>query len=191
MLEEDIDDDELDENIENDELDRIYIEPPEVGVESDEDSADEDEAGLVDNLSGRQLRAGAIACFRNGNRIGEQDLPPANSDKNKLTWDNDDINVEQMIFPDPNFSEHKTKTPTQLFEIFFNDNVWALLVSESSHSALFLNQPDPKITIEEFQVFIGRNFDRSWTSYKHNFQPQKNLSYDESMIAYYGKHGCK
>ena len=256
MLEEDIDDDELDENIENDELDRIYIEPPEVGVESDEDSADEDEAGLVDNLSGRQLRAGAIACFRNGNRIGEQDLLPANSDKKKkkkLTWDDKDIDAEQLIFPEPNYSEYKNKTPTELFEIFFNDNVWALLVSESSRYALFLNQPDPKITIEEFKVFIGililsgynelpsqrmywdseddtknvlvtnsmrrdrflqiKRFihfvdnnnssveDKMWklrpfmnilqAQFMKNFQPQKNLSYDESMIAYYGKHGCK
>ena len=66
ILDEDIEDDELDEDIQNDELDRIYIEPPEVGVEPDKDSADEDEAGLVDNLSEWQLWAGAIACFRNG-----------------------------------------------------------------------------------------------------------------------------
>ena len=81
----------LEEDIEDDELDKIYIEPPEVGVESDDDSADEDEAGLVDNLSGRQLRAGAIACFRNGNQIGEQDLPPANSDKKKLEFSRSQI----------------------------------------------------------------------------------------------------
>lgn len=34
----------------------IFIEPPEVGVLTDEDSAEEDEGVLVDNLSGRMLR---------------------------------------------------------------------------------------------------------------------------------------
>ncbi|XP_046401626.1 piggyBac transposable element-derived protein 3-like [Ischnura elegans] len=37
----------------------IYIEPPESNVLSDEDSAEEDGGGFIDNLSGRQLRAGA------------------------------------------------------------------------------------------------------------------------------------
>ena len=98
-----------------------------------------------------------LLFFRNGNQIGEQDLPPANSGKKKkkLTWDNEDIDVQQLIFPEPNFSEYKNKTTTELFEIFFDDNVWTLLVSESSRYVLFFNQPDPKITIEEYKVFIG------------------------------------
>ncbi|KAH6929130.1 hypothetical protein HPB50_023840 [Hyalomma asiaticum] len=36
----------------------IYIEPPEATIYSDEDSADEDSGGLIDNLSSRQLRPG-------------------------------------------------------------------------------------------------------------------------------------
>jgi len=35
----------------------IFIEPPDPAVQSDRDSADEDEGGLANNLSGRQLRA--------------------------------------------------------------------------------------------------------------------------------------
>ncbi|KAH7972000.1 hypothetical protein HPB52_004988 [Rhipicephalus sanguineus] len=42
---------------ENDEdVSAIYIEPPEAAIYSDEDSADEDSGGLIDNLSSRQLR---------------------------------------------------------------------------------------------------------------------------------------
>ncbi|GBN27847.1 hypothetical protein AVEN_201783-1 [Araneus ventricosus] len=37
-------------------LEDIYMDPPDVAVVSDEDSAKEDEGGLTDNLSGRQLR---------------------------------------------------------------------------------------------------------------------------------------
>ena len=44
-------------------IDRIYIEPPEATVLTDEDSADEDTGGLINNLTGRQLRAGAHDFF--------------------------------------------------------------------------------------------------------------------------------
>ena len=36
----------------------VYITPPPVNMNSDEDSASEDEGGTIDNLTGRQLRAG-------------------------------------------------------------------------------------------------------------------------------------
>lgn len=36
----------------------LSIEPPDPAVHSDEDSADEDEGGLINNLTGRQLNAG-------------------------------------------------------------------------------------------------------------------------------------
>ena len=45
------------------EIDQIFIEPPEATVLTDEDSADEDTGGLIDNLTGRQLRAGAQVNF--------------------------------------------------------------------------------------------------------------------------------
>ena len=48
----------------------IYIEPPEATIYSDEDSADEDSGGLIDNLSSRQLRAGAETVLADGRRIG-------------------------------------------------------------------------------------------------------------------------
>ena len=41
----------------------IFTEPPEVAVLTDEDLADEDNGGLIDNLSGRQLRARAQVVF--------------------------------------------------------------------------------------------------------------------------------
>lgn len=37
----------------------IFIEPPDANVLTDKDSGDEEEGGLVDNLSGQQLLAGA------------------------------------------------------------------------------------------------------------------------------------
>lgn len=59
---------------ENDEdggdVEGIYIAPPERAVLTDEDSGDEDIAGLVDNLTGKQLLAPAEIRFnRNTNRL--------------------------------------------------------------------------------------------------------------------------
>ncbi|KAG5887388.1 hypothetical protein JTB14_001578 [Gonioctena quinquepunctata] len=46
----------------------IYIEPPEPAELTDEDSADEDGGGLVDNLSANQLRAAAdISIYQQDN----------------------------------------------------------------------------------------------------------------------------
>ena len=53
--------------------DRVFIEPPEPHYETDEDSADEDTGGLIDNLSGRQLRANTEIKLLNNDRIGEVD----------------------------------------------------------------------------------------------------------------------
>ncbi|KAJ8931621.1 hypothetical protein NQ314_015441 [Rhamnusium bicolor] len=50
----------------------VYIEPPESTVLTDEDSADED-GGVADNLSARQLSAPAEVVFGNKNRLGMED----------------------------------------------------------------------------------------------------------------------
>ena len=45
-------------------VDGIFISPPDVNMDSDEDSANEDEGRLVDNLTGRQLLANAEISFK-------------------------------------------------------------------------------------------------------------------------------
>ena len=45
-------------------VDGIFISSPDVNMDSDEDSANEDEGGLVDNLTGRQLLANAEISFK-------------------------------------------------------------------------------------------------------------------------------
>ena len=60
---------------ENEELEvyGIYIAPPQVNIDSDEDSAVEDEGGFIDDLTGRELRADAEIALRNGNRISNEE----------------------------------------------------------------------------------------------------------------------
>ena len=49
-------------------INQIFIEPPEAAILTDEDSADEDNGGLIDNLSDCQLRAGAQVVFADRSR---------------------------------------------------------------------------------------------------------------------------
>jgi hypothetical protein len=57
----------------DDDVAEIFIEPPDAAINSDQDSANEDDGGLVDNLSGSQLRSHAEVVFRDGRRLGEVD----------------------------------------------------------------------------------------------------------------------
>ncbi|KAL3266503.1 hypothetical protein HHI36_010673 [Cryptolaemus montrouzieri] len=58
----------------SEDVDSIFIEPPEADVLTDEDSGDLDAEGMIDNLSGRQLRASAEVTFANRvNDIEETD----------------------------------------------------------------------------------------------------------------------
>ncbi|XP_072399204.1 uncharacterized protein [Diabrotica undecimpunctata] len=52
-------------------VDNIFITPPDVnGADTDEDSANEDEGGFINNLTGRQLRAQAEIQLSSNERIG-------------------------------------------------------------------------------------------------------------------------
>ncbi|XP_037095179.1 piggyBac transposable element-derived protein 3-like [Syngnathus acus] len=54
-------------------VDKIFIAPPVVSVESDEDTGEEDGGGTLDNLSGRQLSAPAVVVLADGRVIGDDD----------------------------------------------------------------------------------------------------------------------
>ncbi|KAG5882911.1 hypothetical protein JTB14_023373 [Gonioctena quinquepunctata] len=92
----------------------IYIEPPEPAELTDEDSADEDGGGLVDNLSANQLRAAAeISIYQQDNTddneiISEaleepkEEPQPVNSVEkiyySNISWINGDIVCNEKQF---------------------------------------------------------------------------------------------
>lgn len=243
-----------------DDLQDIYIEPPEVAEHTDEDSADEDSGGLIENLTGRQLLAGAELVSQSTNEEEanecQTDSGPSTSKKRKITykWTNSDL----PDLPSPAFSaslsrNYKDMSCTDMFELFFDENLWEFLIQQSTRYALFLNCPDPRISSDELKCFIaililsGYNKLPSKRSYwdsgddmrntlvynamrrdrfiqimrfihaadnnnldkkdkmaklrplmnilKQKFLEhipiEQNLNYDESMIEYFGKHGCK
>ncbi|KAG5880967.1 hypothetical protein JTB14_018696 [Gonioctena quinquepunctata] len=69
-------------------VDEIFVEPSDPNVVTDEDSADQDEGGMVCNLNGRQLCAPAELKLLNGERIGEC---------NRYDWPDNEILVEVPV----------------------------------------------------------------------------------------------
>ena len=91
----------------------IYIEPNDGDI-TDEDSADEDDGGLLDNLSGNQLNAPAEAVFPDGQGLLEaspnfdndndstenEEYSPPSWQKNVILSTND------VIFPEANYERY-------------------------------------------------------------------------------------
>lgn len=155
----------------NDTLDvrKIFIEPPDVNVNSDEDSADEEEVGLVDNLSSRQLLAGAEVVAKvavpethvqeenDRTEVGCEEGSPSKKPKINcsVTWVKKDITEEHAIFPEPNYTSFRGKTPIDIFEMIIDDGILEYIPNECTKYALFKNCNDPKITVEERRIFLA------------------------------------
>lgn len=231
--------------------DTLYIAPPDPAVLSDEDSGDEDGGGTTDNLNARQLTAQAEIRFndvRDDHQIFE--AIPISKDR---TWYRGEFEGNLRQFPSCTYEKYKDFTLVELFELFIDEDVIDLFVTESNRYATFINAGTPNITANEIKCFIGilvlssyntlpnkrlywdgqddtrnvlvvnamrRNrfeqilrflhckdntkidpqnkmwkiqplIDKIKTKCLKYFVPEQNLSYDESMVKYYGKHSCK
>ncbi|KAF2889270.1 hypothetical protein ILUMI_16903 [Ignelater luminosus] len=129
---------------------RIYTEPPDSNVLTDEDSGEEDNGGFIDNLSGHQLRAGekvvlAASCSSNVEvleNIVEEEIQTEDieietrsrvSKRKKLSgsaWEQQDVSISQKTFPECSFSNLREKSPLDIFEMIFDHEVWCLNTPE-------------------------------------------------------------
>lgn len=277
-------------------IDTIYIQPPDADILSDEDSGDED-GGMLDNLSRRQLAVPAEVVFSNDVRLGaeEEDFesseatlpetslpvpllteaspivttesptptsstsgsissaPTVRLSNEKRKWGKGKMKKFSVSFPESDYTRYRDFSPMQLFELFFDDEIYEMIVEETAKYAAFKNMPNPNVSKEELKCFVGimlisgynplpgkryywdsgldvrnqmiydsmrrnrlqtimsfvhfadsNNFvpnDKMWKlrplidkinkNMTDNFIPVQNINFDESMIAYYGHHGCK
>jgi len=169
-------------------INQIFIEPPEAAILTDEDSADEDNGGLIDNLSDRQLRAGAQVVFADRSRddVTDEQSSEQSSDNDDnddwcekddeeadmehsvenasrsqparkrrpvrnvtakgsakhpktgpAVWTQDDFTTSQLAFPGADYSGIRSLSPVELFELFFTDDVWQMMISECTRYAFF------------------------------------------------------
>ena len=138
----------------------VYIEPNDPGLLTDEDSADEDDSGLIDNLSGRQLAGHAEAIFPNGNRItehnNEANCSSHTSNYKTPKWvRGTSLRIVDCIFPEANYAKCRDFTPVELFELFLDEKMWNLLVDQTIVYAMYRGETDFLASKEEMKVFVG------------------------------------
>ncbi|XP_068231969.1 piggyBac transposable element-derived protein 3-like [Palaemon carinicauda] len=162
---------------------KVYIEPTGTGLLTDENSADEDDSGLIDNLSGRQLTGNAEAVFHDGRRTNEDNCEPqlsgndeAVSPDERRTAEDDGaahssspinsyetpkwslgtyLTPGDCMFPEANYAKYRDFTPSELFELFFDDDMWNMLVDQTTIYATLKGETDFLVTKGEMKVFIG------------------------------------
>lgn len=127
----------------------IYIEPPDINVNSDEDSAEEDEGGLVDNLNKRQLKSQAEIIISDDIRIDDfetyeksksdhSDRERKKQSKKKVkhfSWKNEDLQETNSIFPETNYSAYRNQTPLQIFEKIIDREFYEHIINETTRYA--------------------------------------------------------
>lgn len=129
----------------------VFITPAEPSALTDEDSADEDAGGTVDNLSRRQLLAEAEIRIRSKNSSTVKDFGTS-----EAKWIKGDLQfINRKMFDGINYSQYKNMSAVQLFESFIDDEILELIETEIKKYSLFLNLPDPCITIRELKCFLG------------------------------------
>lgn len=142
----------------------VYIEPSNDDV-TDKDSTEEDEGGLVDNLSGKQLSAAVEVVLLDGRRTGKADV---NSDYCSGVSSNTfarykaprwlpDISLSSIecIFPEANYSRYRDFSLLHLFELFFDEEVWAMIVDQSIIYANSKGEMSFTMTQKEIKVFFA------------------------------------
>ncbi|KAI4470642.1 epm2a-interacting protein 1 [Holotrichia oblita] len=148
---------------------------------TDEDSGDEDDGGLVDNLSRRQLCANAEIVFPNQTRIGGlaednngevgavEFMPqPSTSTasvssaavnistrpKNLVFCETGDLTPSLYGFLPGDYSRFATLSCVELFELFFTNNLLETIAAHTKSYALFKNCPDPNELAEKPELCI-------------------------------------
>jgi hypothetical protein len=126
---------------------------------------------MIDNLSGRQLNALAEVVFANQEQIGrsyeiseedkkeEEDCPQKQqtegAPQQKCKWTQQDIRAIWPFFPEHYFSKYRDFLPVKIFELFFGDEIFHIILSEIWNYALFNNSPNPEVSKEELKLFLG------------------------------------
>ncbi|KAK4882614.1 hypothetical protein RN001_005933 [Aquatica leii] len=116
----------------NDDLDvdQIYIEPAEGGAITDEDSGEEEEGGLVDNLSRNHMNAQVQLVLH------EKDVEfvePETEHVEKVVyedieWIKGDLEENSQTDYSSDYESFKTLSPTEIFELFIDNDVLSLLI---------------------------------------------------------------
>lgn len=147
----------------------VFITPPEDGVESEEDSGDENDIGSIDNFSGRQLRAKAtlkLSSKDDSVNIGEEsdeenDIPLSDLRKKlllkslKRKWSKIDLQPNLRPFLSPKEKKAIPSDPVACFELFFDEEVFEFLQNMFIVYAKSKGDYSFNISIPELKCYIA------------------------------------
>ena len=122
---------------------------------------------MIDNLSGNQLNAPAQAILSDGRRIGVATLSQSDHEKNMETssadtiyntpeWSRDiSLPVVNQIFPEVDYSTYRDFSPVQLFELFFDEEAYNLIVQQTLLYAHGKGENQFTLTLSKIKVVFG------------------------------------
>lgn len=234
-----------------------------VGSDISDDNEENEEPG-----TSTRAGSGGNTCQPKRRGCLPVNVPPVKSAKTKekvkkpkkvdRKWSDNKDKTKQPskigLFPDPNFTKYKGFSPTELFELFFDEELFEYIASQSVIYGHFINLTNVELTSNDIRLFFGvlmvsgynpiKSRRHMWSSsddlknvavhsairrnrfeqimrYIHfadnakdqdmtdkywklrplikkmkvnclkHFVPSQNLSFDESMIEYFGRHSCK
>lgn len=141
----------------------IFIEPPDANVLTDEDSGEEDDGGMIDNLNRQQLSAHVDVRIHSGEENVQFETTASVTQeiverpgKIEISWVDGDLIPSPREFPKQvdRFSNMHL-SPVEMFEKFIDDQIVQFLVDQSNKYALFLNDANPKITCDEMKCCLA------------------------------------
>lgn len=138
----------------------FFIAPPPANELTDEDSGEKDNGGFLDNLTHNQLRSEAEAVLTNNVHVGNPshyDFSGYSNNRGRLWIDGDlvDPMKKDCAFPGDVANAYKNLTPAKLFEIFTNDEVLTLFVTETRKYGLSKIENNLVASPEEIIAFLG------------------------------------
>ncbi|KAJ6640351.1 PiggyBac transposable element-derived protein 3 [Pseudolycoriella hygida] len=160
-------------------LSRIFVEPPNVDSDNEEE-AEEYFAKTVPAVKcqivlrsgsrlNRELINEAIGTKKKVNKKKKEDDPTRACDdvesgniqkvikkrnsknNNAYEWVDDSSKPTMELFPPPNYTDCRGLTGVEQLEKFFDDEILSLIAKESKSYAEHLQKPDPRITIAELR----------------------------------------
>jgi DNA excision repair protein ERCC-6 len=187
----------------------IYITPPSDATCSDEDSGDEDSGGSYNNLTGKQLQAESVATVRTiGShiRIGDDDntsesdddsSPPVKRKSNPKgrpipvvrRWIKEDLPQQVRHQPDTfdNRFADLDLSPASLFELFFDEDVIALIEAQTKMYAMQKGKHTFELGEGDIKLFLAILFTSGYAplpSRRHYWEPAddiRNIAISKAM----------
>lgn len=84
------------------------------------------------------------------------DAEPLQIDKQtKFSWVSGDLQSRGEEFSSPDYSEYSFRTPLEIFEMFWGNDIIKCILQETRKYVLFKNAPDPKITAEDLKCALA------------------------------------